>query len=230
MSDSFLFLEITDPDVNAFFGDLLLEINNVIPDEPVHLTIRGPYRDRISHTEIMDCREHLKHDVLRISGVGRFSNPGEEVVYFGVDSSNLRRVWWKPDYPITRFGFNPHLSVYRGSDRQLAAELAAFLESQDIELLCSEFEVVPVMGRQMNLLSADIRRSSTHSRFMDSNRLSPRFFADLVNLLDSHREEAVGSGRESRDAPHHHWNYEAFQLTSESRAAFYEDLGVSRRP
>lgn len=149
---AFVFLEITDRDLNFLFTGIAMTIYGRKPQQPTHLTIRGPYSHEVPEGVVTRCREVLKQDTLRIWDVGRFRNAEEEVIYLRVDSPNLRRVWWKPDYPISEFGFNPHISLYRGRDVTLADAVMQFFKHECIDVLCSEFRIVSAVTRQQEIL------------------------------------------------------------------------------
>lgn len=149
---AFVFLEITDRNLNFLFSAIAQAVYGERPVQPTHLTIRGPYAGRVPDGVVQHCRSILAHDVLRIADVGRFRNASEEVVFLRVDSPNLRRVWWKPDYPISKFGFNPHISLYRGRDIALAEALESFFRHEGIELFCAEFRLVSAITRQQEML------------------------------------------------------------------------------
>src|SRR5688500_16190366 len=116
MPQFFVLLEITDPTVNALLWQMPDLLTCIRGRSPIHVTFRGPYETEDSRAQALELA-NLRSDVLRIAGVGRFSNAGEEVVYFRVDSPHLRAATWKRDFPIFRYGFEPHISVYRGRDR-----------------------------------------------------------------------------------------------------------------
>ena len=129
----------------------------------------------------------MKFAVLEIGGLGHFSNPGEQVVYLTVDSPQLRRIWWKPDYPIGEFGFNPHISLYRGPDRALANRLLCFQPLAALKLLCAEFELVPSVksaSAQRELGWADYDRAPNHERLMASAGMPADFFHRLREIVD----------------------------------------------
>jgi hypothetical protein len=149
---AFVFLEITDRDLNFLFTGIALTIHGTRPIQPTHLTIRGPYSREVPHGIVARCRDILKHDTLRVWDVGRFSNVGEEVVYLRVDSPNLRKVWWKPDYPIGQFGFHPHISLYRGADADLAEALMRYFQHECIDVYCKEFRIVSAVTKQHEML------------------------------------------------------------------------------
>src|SRR5687768_9348826 len=134
----FVLLEIADPTVNAFLWSVRRILGRPRRKEPpVHITIRGPYETGDAKQAVLDqSRRILEGDVLQIAGVGTFSNPGEHVVYFKVNSAHLRDVWWKPSFPIEKYGFEPHISIYRGPDGNLADVVTRFMAAQNIVLNC----------------------------------------------------------------------------------------------
>ncbi|MGH8593576.1 MAG: hypothetical protein ACREV3_06885 [Gammaproteobacteria bacterium] len=135
MAKFFIFLEITDPEINALIWAITEIVTGQRPTQPFHMTVRGPYEEPISKLE--SFQDIMKDDVLEIGQVGRFSNPNEETVYFPVNSPNLRRIWWKPDFSIGKFGFNPHISLYRGRDREFANRIKEISrEGEDKSVMC----------------------------------------------------------------------------------------------
>ncbi|MGE3188711.1 MAG: 2'-5' RNA ligase family protein [Vicinamibacterales bacterium] len=153
MAVHFLLLELTDPVVNAFLWRVRHILTGHYGKGPIHVTLRGPYEGDSPRKVLEDARAKLKYDVLRIAGVGRFSNPGEEVVFFRVDSPHLREVWWKKSFPIERYGFEPHVSVYRGHDADFADEAAAILREEHVELMCAEHRLVWYKTKQPDLFT-----------------------------------------------------------------------------
>ena len=105
----------------------------------MHVTLRGPYVRRIRPEVLEKSRETLCSDTLQISGIGRFSKP-EQVVFLRVDSENLRKVCWKPDYP-KKDGYQPHISLYRGRDAAFADRAARFLAHEALEFSCTEYRL-----------------------------------------------------------------------------------------
>src|SRR5262245_1275972 len=117
---TFLLLELLDPEVDFLLSGIKEILSGSRQTRPTHLTIRGPYEGPVPRSTVERCRRMLKYDVIRIAGVGRFRNKQEEVVFLKVDSPHLREVWWKPDFSIREYGFEPHVSLYRGRDALFA--------------------------------------------------------------------------------------------------------------
>lgn len=141
MPGRFVFLELTAPEVASLLRRMQWILSGVEPRRPVHLTLRGPYRRQVPPGVLRNLRATMQGDVLRVGGVGRFTNQDEKVVFLRVDSPNLRKVWWKPSYPIKDYGYAPHVSLYRGSDARFARRVADFLEREALNLPCAEYEL-----------------------------------------------------------------------------------------
>ena len=98
----------------------------------------------------------MVNDVLVIGGVGRFSNPNEHVVFLSVSSPALRRIWWKRDYSIKKYGFTPHISLYRGDDEALATALERFFHWEKPQIYCAEFRIVSTVSKQGEMFPRDV--------------------------------------------------------------------------
>ena len=119
-------------------------LSGVKPRHPIHLTLRGPYRREVPPEVMEKLWETLQGEELDIGGVGRFRNRHEEVVFLGVDSPSLRKVWWKRDYPIKTYGYRPHISLYRGRDAQFADHVFKFLKKEEkkLDLKCDKHKLI----------------------------------------------------------------------------------------
>lgn len=188
---AFVFLEITDRNLNFLFAAIAQAVYGERPAQPTHLTIRGPYAGRVPRGVVSQCRSKLEQDVLRIADVGRFNNTNEEVVFLRVDSPNLRRVWWKPDYPIGKFGFNPHISLYRGKDFALAEALELFFKHEGIELFCAEFRLVSAVTRQQEMLVPPVPVSLFPFHSVLDGKISENFLSRLDVVITRVRRRSA---------------------------------------
>lgn len=136
-----LTLEIRDEAVRAIFNSLRAHFQGgKIPRTP-HLTIRGPYSRHISRDVFARVARTLEQGTeLMVAGVGRFDSPSEHVVFLKVAGESLRKVWWKPDYPLKHHGFNPHITVFRGQ-KEDADRVYEFLRNQKTEFSVTNFEI-----------------------------------------------------------------------------------------
>lgn len=115
-----------------------------------HITIQGPFGGKVGAEKIRKIASVLKEDVFLIGNPGVFW--GEvSTLFFRVQSENLARVWLKPDFPTNKYGFNPHVTVYEGSDTELVKRAYDFLKKNRVELICREFSVVQYVPKQMDM-------------------------------------------------------------------------------
>src|SRR5580765_506029 len=116
MAKRFVFLEITDPEINALLGWIRESAMGTPSRHNVHITIRGPYNVAVPKTQIARYQRLLGAHPVVFEGFDAFSAGGRTIVYVKVQHPRLRQVWWKPDFPILQFGFNPHVTLYEGED------------------------------------------------------------------------------------------------------------------
>lgn len=166
MPKHFVFLEILDPEINALLTRLREEFGGGKSKTNIHLTVRGPYTRPVAPKMFERYSRLIEADDVLISGVGMFDNIGSYVVYVGVHNSKLRRMWYKPDYPVKTFGFNPHISLYRGHDERLAKCIFHFLKAERIELICRHFRLTSYVTDQL---------------FANQPALMEKQFLELVN-------------------------------------------------
>jgi len=152
--NTFVFLELTDRGINALFLGIAEILYGQRPSRAPHMTLRGPYKKSIPESHFQEFAERLKGAVLEIGRVGRFRNGSEHVVYLGVDCPSIKRVWWKPDYPVSKYGRNPHFTIYRGDDVDLADTVERFFKHEDLQMQSSEFRLVRYVSKQ-NLIFDD---------------------------------------------------------------------------
>lgn len=146
-----LFLVLNDKRINCFLNALKQVFNDKKSVSNIHVTIRGPFKNRTAARTLNNLKVNIAHDVLRISGAGLFDNDGEYIVYLRIESPNLDKVWRKPDYPKSRYGVNPHITLYKGKDRNKAIRIHEFLDKEDINLLCAEYDFMFYDLKQKNL-------------------------------------------------------------------------------
>jgi 2'-5' RNA ligase len=169
MAKHFLFLELRDNHV-CF---LLLRLREIFTGKQsktnIHITVRGPYVDAPTNIEISRWTDLIKNDRLRIAGVGSFQNGDNHIVYVAVNSRNLREIWWKPDYSIKKYKFNPHISLYDGEDAELALLIKEFLENENLDIECTAFELTPYVSQ-----------SPQYSLLVNAERAYQKHFSLLV--------------------------------------------------
>ncbi len=195
-SQRFLFLEFLDPEIN----DLLFQLRNQFTggnlSSRIHVTVRGPYKSSIKVSVVRRFQSVLEGEPILIQGVGMFSNPNEFIVYIKVYSEGLRKIWWKPDYPKNKYGFNPHISLYKGRDKALAEKIIKFLNGEGIRFVCSEFRLAPYTSKQTELFSFDPFSVEHHFRRSSSTHLGREEIVQrATELVRSHQQMLGGAAK-----------------------------------
>jgi hypothetical protein len=165
--------------------------------------VRGPYHRSVSKDELDKLKMMLKQDSILINGVGLFENTVEHVVYFKIVSDNLRKIWRKPDYPIKEFGFNPHISIYKGRDRTLARGIYRFLKGEQLAILCHKFRLSTYVSKQGYLFSDnDISSNQTFFELSKLKRVRPDILERARNLIVNYRKTQSNNSLNKKSLSH----------------------------
>lgn len=103
-----------------------------------HLTVRGPHGRKIAPNS---WNQKLEGNHVLINGVDRFLGDGQNTVFFRCSSPRLSWVWYKPD-----FGFNPHITIYDGSDRLFAEEVYGTMSNYGYRLSFKADRLEPLIS------------------------------------------------------------------------------------
>ena len=186
----FLLLEFLDSNINGLLSGLRRQFSDRNYSTDIHITVRGPYSGGISGEIIRRYQSILSDKPLQIYGIGTFSNPGESVVYIKVaETRELRKICWKRDYP-KKFGFTPHISLYRGPDAQLAEVIRDFLCQEDIKLTCDRFRFTPFASRQEDMFTLP-RVPTTEKHFLklfDKHKVRPGILDRAGKIVESYEQ------------------------------------------
>ena len=186
MAKRFVFLEIRDPEINALVGWLREAAMGSAARHNVHITIRGPYSREIPESQLSRYQSVLRSDPIVLEGVGSFRAGTNHVVYLKVQHPKLRQVWWKPDFPIKDYGFNPHITIFEGKDGARAQAVLDFLRSEGLSVLTPDFEVTARVSDHRDLFSEPQRKAEPFLKLVNSGLVR----ADILNRF----ERALRSG------------------------------------
>jgi len=168
MAKRFVFLEIDDREiVSLLFGIREIAMGGK-PRAALHITVRGPYDKEIPRRQIEKYQQVLRSNPLLLQGVGSFESGDRHIVFIKVNHPGLRRIWWKPDFPVRTHGFNPHITLYEGEDSSRAKLLTEFLRRERLKLLTWSFRVT-------------LHVSDHRDLFADRPAWHDEPFLDLVN-------------------------------------------------
>lgn len=95
--------------------DTIIFLADPLEKRPAHITLRGPYQERSDAARNL-C--DIERTDINIFGVGRFFGDRQNTVFLRCDSKFIKDNWWKKDFP-----YNPHITIYDGSSRDLATSL-----------------------------------------------------------------------------------------------------------
>ncbi len=183
----FIFLEIEHREISSLLWRMQWILADAEPRHPVHLTVRGPYRQKVPRKILSRCREVLDNDTLRICDVGRFMNVDQQVVFLRVECQNLRKIWWKPNYKIRDHGFTPHISLYRGRDATFADRVADFLRREQIELICDRYRLTVHLSDGLHF-GADQPTAFEETTWpVEAGRINPSLLSRLRKFVNAYR-------------------------------------------
>ena len=135
-----LFLVLKNKRINSLLHILRKIFNGKDNNSDIHITVRGPFKGKIKTELIENIKNEMLYDVIKIEGVGAFKNGDQNFVFLKIDSPNLENIWNKPGFPKSKHGFNPHITLYKGTNSDRADKILSFLKAEEIRLLCEEFE------------------------------------------------------------------------------------------
>lgn len=185
IKQNFVFIVFRDPVAVGAIHFLSSAFGGSRVDLP-HLTIQGPYEEKVDLSKIVSIKKKISNDIFFVGNPGKFKTAKGCALFFRVSSDNLRRVWDKPDFPIDKFGFNPHITIYEGPDEARVDAALAFLKRYRLELLCREFDVVQYVPRQSDMFPNLGVGPDEHaiSKLSSQGRISSSFRAGFLAALN----------------------------------------------
>ena len=170
------------------------EFGNSKAESSIHITVRGPYSRRISEKDIAKFERIVRGDTILIHGIDVFRNQTENVVYIRVRSDSLEKIWWKPDFPVEKFGFNPHISLHKTPDMEFVNTITDFLKNEDIKLICHDFRLVPFSSKQGDFFPLDPAPRDLYFRELSNRRLvRPDILYRAANVVEKYRRKCANN-------------------------------------
>ncbi|MDX1914979.1 MAG: hypothetical protein SFU55_05285 [Methylophilus sp.] len=146
----FLFLEIQDPPV----VELLSSIKDIFSEKPktspLHITVRGPYKNVPDEKSLERLWSIIQGEGVLLSGIRSFEFKNKKYIYIQSQSKAIRKIWWKSDYPIFKYGFNPHITLYEGTLAK-ANKIESFLKNEKLEFFCHNISLRLYVSGQPDL-------------------------------------------------------------------------------
>lgn len=132
----FIFLEFLDSRVETTIRELRDALNpKSKSSSPIHITLRGPYRQEPDPEYMRQLSAHLRGRGVRIIGAGLFTTDSGYSVFLRAESSAFRELWWKPDFHTPIDEIQPHLTVFESNDKKKALLALNFLKASRISIL-----------------------------------------------------------------------------------------------
>jgi 2'-5' RNA ligase len=134
-----------------YIASLLKYLQDALSDYPInsppHITIRGPYVDKHINKNTLANISSLLINMgdITISKVDYFIIDDELFnVYFSVLNDNLKKITRKRDYPMYRFGFNPHITLCKTNSLKRAKKIKELFNKNKIEFVVNpdKFELL----------------------------------------------------------------------------------------
>ena len=128
MNNNVLILNINNRKINHLFKKLREDYPNSIPKLP-HITIRGPQKN-FSKSIFCKTEKIIQNISIEIIGLDILEYENMSFCVFKINAPSLEKIWRKPDFPKKIFGFNPHITLYKG-DKNIAEDIKKLIESED---------------------------------------------------------------------------------------------------
>jgi 2'-5' RNA ligase len=175
-----LLIDILDEEIKDILGNLKkIFSKEESSSNSIHITVRGPYYD-ITKKFIQEF-ENKSGSHININGVGLFENDNQYVVYYKVefpDEIDIKSIWKKPDYP-KKNGVHPHISIYKGSDKNFADKVYNFLKIQGKSFTAKDYKL------SMRTLHQSDKPDSFDNN-INNEELSYPILKDAIKLVEQY--------------------------------------------
>ena len=153
---------------------------------PIHITVQGPFPEPVSGSKLLEYESLFSDDPLVVTGVGSFKSPSA-VVFLRVHHPKFKSIWNKPDFPVDKYGINPHITLWEGGDNALRAELEAFLRGEVLAFYCEDFRFIQYTSRQLGLFDDRVPyRAERRFALSEKGRVNRSFYVRLSELVGRH--------------------------------------------
>jgi hypothetical protein len=166
----FLFLEIQDPLVVELLTSLKSIFNNKPSVSPIHVTVRGPYKKIPDEGYLEKLWDTIEGEGVLLNGIRHFEFENKRYVYIKTHSRAIRKIWWKSDYPIVEYGFNPHITLFEGPIN-IAEKIEAFLKEERLEFYCHNLSLRLYTPGQSDLFGNSKREIYLEHSTKDTNNI-----------------------------------------------------------
>jgi hypothetical protein len=146
MGKNLLLIEITDSDISYLLNSLRIIFCRKQFNAAIHITIKGP--QKTFRRKEIDKFIATKEPIY-IKDTGIFINENTYIVYMKVKCKTLKGyIWRKIDY---KNEYNPHITLYKGSEKHIAYAVFNFLKGEHISLVANKYQIKIHSLEQLNL-------------------------------------------------------------------------------
>lgn len=107
-----------------------------------HVTIRGPYTQRLRSVDEQRWTASLQGEVIRLAEPDAFFGPSQNTIYLRCEAPALQKMWSKRDYP----DFRPHLTLYDGPSRAFADGLLRIITTREARYCIRSPRLAPLVS------------------------------------------------------------------------------------
>ena len=100
-----------------------------------------------------------------------------------VKNEKLKKIWKKQDYPISKYGINPHITLCETTNKKYADELIKYLNKENINLLCHKYRFTQYVSKQNELFNDPIRNEKKFLNLLTNRKISLTFLSRLDKLI-----------------------------------------------
>lgn len=181
---------LNDIEVYSLLMNLRTILNNKKFSSDIHITIKGPQKSFKDNKSINELLKN-KHPI-NIEGVGMFSNNDVYIVYLKVQCDAIKgHMWRKSDY---KDEYNPHITIYKGHNKNKAEKIEEFLLNENISLICKNYEVQIIDLVQLTLPIFQKKILTCENEFeklFDSNAVKKGIFTRAHQLFSFIEKETI---------------------------------------
>jgi len=106
-----------------------------------------------------------------------------DIKFLKVKNEKLKKILKKQDYPISKYGINPHITLCETTNKKYADELIKYLNKENINLLCHKYRFTQYVSKQNELFNDPIRNEKKFLNLLTNRKISLTFLSRLDKLI-----------------------------------------------
>jgi len=141
----YVVIRVDDKIIDKILYAIRILVKNQIGDviTPAHITVKGPYKIAMAKEDLRIENKKIKLTPIKIKGIDTFEINENLIIHFKCNAPQLLSVWDKPSFPISKFGYNPHITLYNNIKGDFSNKLLATLqEYKNIKFTINNIKLV----------------------------------------------------------------------------------------